>query len=156
MSFRGSHDHVMDSKGRVSIPAGFRLEIQRLGGDQAPILTRGKDHLVLYPADVFAKDVEAEIDEMSSLDPNVQAYERLVIGGSADCPIDAQGRITIPAVLRNHAGLSGKVTLVGVKRKIEIWNHDRIEIAQQTSLGRIDELQMAVKQSSSKQSTSSP
>lgn len=149
MSFRGSHDHVMDNKGRVSIPAGFRTEIQRLGGDTAPILTRGKDHLVLYPADVWAAEIEADLAEKSRLDPNVQAYERFVIGGSADCGIDAQGRITIPATLRAHAGLSGKVTLVGVTNKIEIWNHDRIEIAQQNTLGRIEEIQMSVKQSTS-------
>jgi MraZ protein len=125
------------------------MEIQRLGGDKAPILTRGKDHLVLYPADIWEAEIEVDLAEKSRLDPNVQAYERFVIGGSADCGIDAQGRITIPATLRSHAGLSGKVTLVGVKTKIEIWNHERIEIAQQNTLGRLEEIQMSVKQSTS-------
>jgi len=137
----------MDNKGRVSIPAGFRMEIQRLGGEKAPILTRGKDHLVLYPADVW-DDIEADLAGKSSLVPEVQAYQRFLIGGSADCPIDAQGRITIPASLRQHADLAGKVTLVGVSNKIEIWNHDRIEIAQQTTLGRLEDIQMSVENTS--------
>ena len=148
MRFKGSHDHSMDNKGRVSIPASFRTEIQRLGGDQAPILTRGKDHLVLYPADVWDAIAE-DLASKSSFNPDIQALERFVVGGSADCPIDAQGRITIPAALRSHAGLDGKVTLVGLSKKIEIWNHDRIEFAQNTTLARLDALQMSVDQSTS-------
>ena len=148
MRFKGSHDHTMDSKGRVSIPAGFRTEIQRLSGDQAPILTRGKDHLVLYPADVW-ETIAEDLASKSSFNPDVQALERFVVGGSADCPIDAQGRITIPAALRSHADLDGKVTLVGLSKRIEIWNHDRIEIAQQTTLGRLETIQKAVDQSTS-------
>jgi MraZ protein len=148
MRFKGSHEHSLDQKGRVSIPAGFRTEIQRLGGDSAPILTRGKDHLVLYPGDVWDEIME-DLTSKSSFNPDVQALERFVIGGAADCPIDAQGRITIPATLRAHADLNGKVTLVGLSKKIEIWNNERIEIAQQTTLGRLETIQMAVDQSTS-------
>ena len=53
MSFRGQYDHTLDNKGRISIPAGFRMEIQRLGREKPPILTRGKEHLILYPAEVI-------------------------------------------------------------------------------------------------------
>ena len=148
MRFRGSHDHSLDNKGRISIPAGFRTEIQRLGGDQAPILSVGKDHLVLYPAEIWAT-IEADLASKSSLRPDVQALKRFVFGSTAECPIDGQGRITIPATLRAHAALDGKVTLVGVYDQIEIWNHGRIEIAQQTTLGRYDEIQLSVDQSTS-------
>jgi MraZ protein len=127
------------------------MEIQRLGGesgDRAPILTRGKDHLVLYPADVWEKK-EADLASKSSLLPDVQSYQRFLIGGCSECPVDSQGRITIPAASREHADLRGKVTLAGVLDKIEIWNHDRFENAQKLTLGRLEEIQKSVDQNSS-------
>ena len=143
MSFRGRFDHTLDNKGRVSVPAGYRMEIQRLGGDAAPILTRGKDHLLLYPARTW-EAIEESLASKSNLLPNVQSYARFLIGGCTECPVDGQGRITIPAVLRNHADLEGKITLAGVLDKIEIWNHDRFEAAQMLTLGSLEAIQTAV------------
>ena len=146
MSFRGRFDHTLDNKGRVSVPAGFRMEIQRLGGDRAPILTRGKDHLRLYPAETW-DTIEQDLSEKSSLLPDVQNYQRFLIGGCTECPVDAQGRITIPAVLRDFAGLEGKITLAGVLDKIEIWNSDHFEAAQQLTLSRLGDIEMSVDRS---------
>jgi MraZ protein len=148
MSFRGRFDHTLDNKGRVSVPAGFRMEIQRLGGERAPILTRGKDHLLLYAAETW-EDIEESLASKSGLLPHVQSYQRFMIGGCTECPIDGQGRITIPAVLRDHAGLEGKVTLAGVIDKIEIWNNQRFEAAQMLTLGNLEQIQMDVDSSSS-------
>ena len=148
MSFRGHFDHTLDNKGRVSIPAGFRMEIQRLGGDSAPILTRGKDHLLLYPADTWDR-IETKLSSKSSLNPDVQNLQRFMIGGCTECPVDGQGRITIPAALRTHAELEGKVTLAGVIDKIEIWNQDRFEAAQALTLGNLERIQISVDSSGS-------
>ena len=151
MSFRGRFDHTLDNKGRVSVPAGFRMEIQKLGGaagDSAPILTRGADHLLLYPADTW-DGIEEQLGAKSDLLPHVQDYQRFLIGGCTECPIDGQGRITIPALLRDHAGLEGKITLAGVFNKIEIWNQDRFEAAQALTLSRLGDIQREVDGSSS-------
>ncbi len=147
MSFRGRFNHTLDNKGRVSIPTGFRMEIQRLGGDRAPILTRGKDHLRLYPAETF-DDIEQSLSTKSSLNPHVEKLQRFMIGDCIPCAIDAQGRITIPALFRDFADLAGKITLSGVLEKIEIWNPDRFEAAQMRTLDNLDEIQIAVDQSS--------
>ena len=148
MSFRGRFQHTLDNKGRVSIPSGFRMEIQRLGGDKAPILTRGKDHLLLYPSETF-DDIERKLSAKSSLNPDVQKLQRFLIGGCTECPVDAQGRITIPAQFREFADLAGKITLSGVLEKIAIWDPDRFEADQMLTLGNLDEIQIAVDQSSS-------
>jgi MraZ protein len=148
MSFRGRHDHTLDNKGRVSIPAGFRMEIQKLGGTQPPLLTWGKDHLILFPAQVW-EVMERDLGSKSSLLPDVQKYQRLLIGGCSECPIDSQGRITIPGAACEHADLSGKVTLAGVLNKIEIWNHERFENDLRLTLERHDEIQMSVEKSTS-------
>ncbi len=122
------------------------MEIQELGGTRAPLLTWGKDHLILFPAEVW--DVhESDLGSKSSLLPDVQKYQRLFIGGCSECPIDSQGRITIPAAACEHADLRGKVTLAGVLDKIEIWNHERFENDLKLTLERHDEIQMSVEQS---------
>ena len=141
MSFRGRFNHTLDNKGRVSIPAGFRMEIQT--GGNKPFLTRAKDHLQLYPADAF-KRVEQDLESKPSFEPNVQEFARHFIGGSSECPLDAQGRITIPAHDRDFADLAGKITLLGVLDKIEIWNQDRYEAAQQKVLESLNDIQKAV------------
>jgi len=147
MSFRGRFNHTIDNKGRVSIPTGFRMEIQRLGGDRAPILTRGKDHLRLYPAETF-EQIEETLSAKSSLDPDVEQLQRFMIGDCTECAIDTQGRITIPAVFRDFANLAGKITLSGVLEKIEIWNPDSFEAAQMDTLRNLDRIRIAVDQSS--------
>jgi MraZ protein len=123
------------------------MEIQRLGGDRAPILTRGKDHLLLYPAETWDV-IEEQLASKSSLLPHVQAYQRFLIGGCTECPVDGQGRITIPAGLREHADLHGKISLTGVLDKIEIWNHDRLEATQMLTLGQLEDIQTEVDGSS--------
>ena len=66
------------------------------------------------------------------------------IGGCTEGPVDGQGRITIPAALRNHAELDGKITLAGVLNKIEIWNFDRFEATQMLTLSSLDAIQTSV------------
>ena len=143
--FRGRYEHTIDKKGRVSVPSGFRMEIQRRG-EQAPILTNYRDHLALHPADDWAHK-ERSLLGLSDLQPDVPAYQRFVVSGAIECPIDSQGRILIPAYLREHAGLENKVIIAGVLEKIEIWNPARFEENQKLTLLRLDEIQKSVDRS---------
>ena len=144
--FLGRHDHTVDSKGRLSIPAGHRVEIQRRS-EKAPILTTHQDHLRLYPFDEWEQIAEKLLSK-SSLQPDVEAYQRFVASGAAECPIDSQGRILIPPPLRKHAELGTKVTVAGVLNKIEIWNTERYEQEHQKVLARWSEIQRSVDQDS--------
>jgi MraZ protein len=124
---RGRHQHVMDAKGRISIPAGFRVEIQAQD-ERPPILT----NLVDAPAlGLFAHErwiqIEDRLASMSQLQPEVQAVQRMLVSNSIECPIDAQGRILIPPHLREHAGLERDVTIAGVGARIELWDSERFE-----------------------------
>jgi len=143
--FRGRYEHTIDKKGRVSIPSGFRMEIQRRG-EQAPILTNYRDHLALHPADDWQQK-ERGLLAMSDLQPDVQAYQRFVVSGAVECPIDNQGRILIPAYLREHAQLESKVIIAGVLERIEIWNPAKFEASQKLTLLRLEEIQKSVDRS---------
>lgn len=140
--FRGRFEHAVDQKGRMSIPSGFRMEIQRRS-EKAPILTNYRDHLALHPADEW-EVTEKELLEMSDLQPNVQNYRRFIVSGAVECPIDNQGRILIPAYLREHAGLKKKALIAGVLDRIEIWEPRRFAENNEQTLQRLPEIQESV------------
>jgi MraZ protein len=140
--FRGRHVHTIDNKGRMSIPSGFRMEIQRRS-EKPPILTNYRDHLALHPADEW-EGTEQELMQMSDLQADVQNYRRFVVSGATECPIDNQGRILIPAYLREHAGLKAKAMIAGVLDRIEIWEPTRFQENNQLTLHRLDEIQESV------------
>ncbi|MAJ60783.1 MAG: division/cell wall cluster transcriptional repressor MraZ [bacterium TMED88] len=140
--FRGRFEHSMDAKGRLSVPSGFRMELQRRS-EKAPVLTNHGDHLALYPADVWEQK-EQQLLDFSDMQPDVQDFQRYVVADANDAPLDGQGRILVPALLRNEAGLGSKVLLAGVLQKIEIWDPERFEEKKRMTLRRLDEIQKSV------------
>ncbi|MFT5441694.1 MAG: MraZ protein [Myxococcota bacterium] len=145
--FRGRHDHTIDKKGRLSIPAGFRSEILRRS-ESPPILTNYKNYLALYPYEDWLV-IEQNLMTKSRLQPDVQAYTRFVISGSTECPIDSQGRILIPPALREHAMLQTKVTIAGVLDCLEIWDTKTFDTTKLETMSRLEEIQRSVDESPS-------
>ena len=123
--FFGAHTHTIDSKGRLSIPAEFRAEIQERK-QQAPVLTHDLKCLALYPRTHWVS-IWQELDQASSQDPAALKLQRYLAGGLAKAPMDAQGRIVVPQRLREFARLEREVAIVGVGRRIEIWNRELFE-----------------------------
>jgi len=123
--FRGRFVHTIDSKGRMSIPSGFRAELEHRS-DRAPIVTTSFECLHLYPYEDW-REVERRIIENATEDADYQAYTRLMLSGAAECPIDKQGRMLVPPILRDHAGLDREVIIAGVGPRIEIWDKDRFD-----------------------------
>ncbi len=112
----------MDAKGRVSLPASLRGELQGQS-DLPPILTNLVD---CKAVGVFSHDrwieIEQRLANMSQMQPEIQSVQRMLVSGAVECPIDGQGRVLIPPHLREHASLSREVTIAGVGRRIEIWD----------------------------------
>jgi MraZ protein len=135
--FRGRHNHTLDSKGRLSIPAGFRMEIHRRS-EMAPVLTLDKECLALYPQEDW-NAFERELTETSRMKPEVQAIARLFMANAEDAPIDSQGRILIPKHLRDHAALTREVTVSGNGKRIEIWDTQRLADELRRTVERLDE-----------------
>lgn len=145
--FRGRHDHTIDKKGRLSIPAAYRNEILRRS-EQPPILTNYENYLALYPYEDWLV-IEQKLMAKSKLQPDVNAYIRFVISGSSECPIDSQGRILVPPNLREHAQLESKVTIAGALECIEIWDTAIFEKTKLDTLRRLPEIQLSVDSSPS-------
>ncbi len=78
------------------------------------------------------------------LDPEAQAFARLMISGATECPVDKQGRILVPPYLRKHASLEREVTVAGVGPKIELWDKGRFEASLTNTQARYPEMAQSV------------
>ena len=121
--FRGRFEHIVDSKGRVSIPAKFR-ELLAEKYDDRLILTNFDRCLVAYPYEEW-RVLEERVSSLSMVKKEVKAFQRFFISGATECPIDKLGRILVPPTLRDYAQLGRNVIFAGMLRKFEIWSKER-------------------------------
>ena len=119
--FRGSFEHSVDSKGRVSVPSRFRdIIAERFEGKL--ILTMDLDQCVMvYPLEEWER-VEEKIKALPQSQKEVKDYMRFIFSNASECELDKQGRILIPPTLRERAGLQKSVMVVGIINKMEIWD----------------------------------
>lgn len=122
--FRGRYAHVMDSKGRVSIPSKFR-EVLNGRGQNTLIITNDiwDPCLVAFPLDRWLEE-ERKVQALPDIVREVRTYKRHFISGAQECSIDRQGRILIPPSLREYAQLNREALFVGLGDKFEIWSTD--------------------------------
>ena len=123
--FTGSYFHTMDNKGRVSIPARYR-EILKDRKDRQIILTNFGGYVLAFPQSEWNK-IEAKFAEQPLFRKDLRAFQRFLISGVEECPLDRQGRILVPPNLRDYARLSREVCLVGAIRCFEIWDRVTFE-----------------------------
>jgi transcriptional regulator MraZ len=118
--FRGRSNHLIDSKGRVSIPTRFR-DLLKTGGDPRLILTNWDHCLAAYPYKEW-EELEKKMGQLSSVDRDIRAFKRFFVSGACECSLDSQGRILIPPALREFAKLEKEVILTGQLNYFEIWD----------------------------------
>ncbi len=117
--FLGTHTPKLDEKGRVILPARFREELE-----SGVVLTRGQERCIyVFSTSGFAAQHD-RIREAPLTSKAARDYLRLFLSGaSAEIP-DRQHRITIPANLREYAGLDRDLTVIGAGNRAEIWSTD--------------------------------
>jgi MraZ protein len=122
--FTGSYDHVLDDKGRSSLPKEFRDSLSELRG--TPRLTALRTCLAIFPPDQW-EALQAKLSQASSVVDSIQRAQRLILGMAMPCPFDRQGRILIPPKLRDWAQLKREIVFSGLGNRIEIWDRGRHE-----------------------------
>ena len=125
--FIGEYYHSMDAKNRVMVPAKFREAFTEKDESPEFYITRGPERcLLVYTPDQWNHWEETldEITDVKNLKGSVRHYHRAVYAGARHIACDKLGRIVIPQVLADHAGLANEVVFVGVKRRMEIWSGD--------------------------------
>lgn len=122
--------HRLDDKGRVILPSRFR---ERLSSGL--VITRGMDRcLDVYPLSAFEKRVE-EVASRPMESKSARQRQRMLLSGAHDDAPDTQGRIVIPAVLRDYAELERELMIVGMLDHVEIWDLERWEREQAEAEG---------------------
>ena len=122
--FRGTFEHTIDDKGRVSVPVRFR-EVLRGNDDDRVVITNffiGTARCLDVYTHADWKELEQRLQEKPQFDPRVVRFQNYYIAGAHDCAIDKQGRILLPPTLREYAGLDRDVVFTSGLRKFRIWN----------------------------------
>jgi len=111
----------MDTKGRLAMPARQREPLMsRCNGQLVATIDTQSRCLFIYPLPEWER-VEREVQELPTLNPAVKRFQRLVIGYATDLELDNNGRLLMPAPLREYAELGKKLVLVGQGNKLELW-----------------------------------
>jgi MraZ protein len=122
--FRGVQHINMDAKGRLAMPARQREPLMaEFNGQLVATIDTQSRCLFIYPLPEWEK-IEKEIQELPGMNPAIKRFQRLVLGYATDLELDGNGRVLLPAPLRDYAKLEKKLVLVGQVKKLELWSED--------------------------------
>ena len=118
--FMGEYNHAIDTKGRLIIPSKFREEL----GEEF-VITKGLDGcLFVFPMDEW-REFENKLRTLPLTNKSARQFSRFFVAGATPCELDKQGRILLPATLREFAGLDKDVVLTGMLNRVEIWSKEK-------------------------------
>lgn len=124
ITFRGLQTATLDDKGRLAIPKRFRETLQAVCEGEVVLTVDIHDAcLLLYPMSVW-QEIEAKLMSLPNMDPATRRVQRLLLGHAVEMEMDNAGRILVPDLLREHAGMGKELMLVGQGNKIEFWSSE--------------------------------
>jgi MraZ protein len=124
--FRGAATISIDVKGRMAMPVRFRdifaAETEHQANPQLVVTIDTEEPcLMIYPLAQWNL-IQAKLEQLPSFNPAARRIQRLLIGHATDLELDTNGRILLPALLREYAQLDKKAILLGQGKKIELWS----------------------------------
>ncbi len=118
--FIGEYRHIVDEKGRIAVPARFRMQLA-----ETVVVARWLDAcLAVFPQSEFER-LAARVTALPLGDPAARTMRRQVFGFAYEVEPDRQGRVLIPPQLREWAGLTNEAVVVGGHDHVELWAPDR-------------------------------
>ena len=115
--FKGTYEHSVDPKGRFTVPSKFR---EGLGEEFVVCKGFFSPCLYAFPASVF-DDISQKMSELPLFDEDVTVIEQELYANAADVEMDKQGKVLVPANLREFAKIDKDVVVVGTRARVEIW-----------------------------------
>ena len=114
--FTGEYRHSVDDKGRLAVPAKFRAQL-----GVGAVVSRWLDAcLAIHTLDGW-NGLSAKVAALPITDPTARRFSRLIFAGAAEVELDRQGRILLPAYLREQIELGADAVIVGSRDHAEIW-----------------------------------
>jgi transcriptional regulator MraZ len=122
MVFRGTYDHSLDAKNRLTVPAKFRNHLAA-----GVVLAKALEPCVqIWMPDAYDKYVDEVLDDpgLKPLSARKRKLNRFFTANAVDTELDGAGRVAIPAFLLEHAGLRKDVVVTGSGGCLEVWERD--------------------------------
>lgn len=113
----GTHTPKLDDKGRIILPAKFRDELAA-----GVVVTRGQERCLYVFSKSEFESVHEKIRQAPVTSEEARKYLRLFLSGASDDTPDKQGRVLVPQLLREYAGLTKELVIIGVGSRAEIWD----------------------------------
>ena len=124
--FRGCFEHSIDEKGRVSIPVSFRKVLQDLH-DERLVITKFVINsfrcLDVYPQAEW-ENLEQQLLSKPRFDETFFKLGTFYLGNAQECAVDKQGRVLLPPLLRDYAGIKKDVMFVSALKIFRIWDNE--------------------------------
>ncbi len=131
--FRGNHPTRVDEKGRLKVPADFRSQLE--GDAEAKqlfyITSKDGQRAELWPIKAW-EEIEAKLATLASTDPRRRKFLDVTNYYGAMAEMDNQGRLLLPQILREKAGLTADVVVYGAQKSLEVMNRPTVEAQPQT------------------------
>jgi len=121
--FFGEFEYKIDEKGRIPIPPKFRREL----GKEEVVLTSGIENCITaYPLSEWKKLADS-LTRGPVPRNKLRRLNRAIFAAAFSLIIDGQGRISLPATLRQKAGIEDEVIVAGANNYFELWNKEQWE-----------------------------
>lgn len=133
--FIGEYTHNLDDKNRLSLPSKFR---EKLG--KVVVITPGLDGCLFLFSQKEWQNIANSLADSSLLQGDFRSFNRFIFGGAAEVEVDKAGRILVPDFLRGRANLTENAVIIGVQKRVEIWNEQSWQKYKQDVEKRADEL----------------
>ena len=118
--FLGEFQHSLDPKGRVILPSAFRDELT-----EGLVMTVGLDHCIEVRSAEGWKERINELRALRTTDAKERRFARMMTALAHPQQLDKQGRVSVPSRLREYAGMSKEIAVVGSDDHIELWDTNR-------------------------------
>lgn len=134
--FLGTYTPRLDEKGRFFLPAKFRDELA-----EGLVIAKGQEHcLAIYTPDGFQQEAARAMTGPSTL-RGIRDFQRMYASGASEEAPDKQGRLTVPPMLRQYAGLDKEIAVIGAFNRIEVWDlaaWEAYQTAQEEEFAQLD------------------
>ena len=135
----GEHEHTVDLKGRLIVPAKFR-QVLKANHVTSLFLTRGLDGcLFLFPESEW-RLTEGRFKPLPITKGEGRKFNRLLFSGAVEVTIDGLGRLLIPKSLKEFAQIKQQVVVVGVSSRMEIWAKEKWQAYYESSRQSFEEV----------------
>jgi MraZ protein len=120
LPFQGNHDHSLDAKNRLTVPAKSRPELA--GGIS---LAKGFERcLQIWPAQDYDRVARQALAGLNPLSPQARELKRHLYGNAIATELDSAGRIMLPQPFLQYADITKDVVVVGAGEYLELWDRD--------------------------------